>query len=239
MKKIGNKIIDIDNHILPLVDDGSIDMDEAISSIKYLQAFGVTDIILTSHYIANTKYEVPVIDRKKILKKLQNMTEDIDINLYLGNEVHISDSDTLIKLLNENKITTLNQSRYLLIEFPKYQDFNQVMKVICDLNDIGIVPIISHAEKYRFVKANLEKFRELKDMDCLFMGHITSIINSNKRVLKKLLKKNMIDMLASNFHHRPCRIDKALKKLRRIVSNDKLEELLYKNPKKVLDNKKI
>jgi len=104
MQKLGCKIIDIDNHILPLVDDGSVDMDEAVNSIKYLQTMGVRDIVLTSHYIPNTKYDVSVIERRKILKKLQTVTEDIDINLYLGSEVYISDSDTLIKLLNENNL---------------------------------------------------------------------------------------------------------------------------------------
>ena len=51
-----DKIVDIHTHILPGVDDGSKTMEESLKIIEYLSKSGVTDIVLTSHYINNTKY---------------------------------------------------------------------------------------------------------------------------------------------------------------------------------------
>ena len=55
MADIMNKIIDIHNHSLPLVDDGAKSFDEAIENITYLKTLGINDIILTSHYNPNIK----------------------------------------------------------------------------------------------------------------------------------------------------------------------------------------
>ena len=54
MEVIMDRIIDIHNHILPGVDDGSRTIDESIKLIKYLKSLGVKDIVLTSHYIKGT-----------------------------------------------------------------------------------------------------------------------------------------------------------------------------------------
>ena len=118
MEVIMDKIIDLHNHSLPYVDDGAKDMKEAIKNIRYLHARGITSIVLTSHYIYNSKYSIELIDRKKIFDKLKEYFKDEDINLYLGNEVFICDSDILLDLIKKLKIATINRSRYLLIEFP-------------------------------------------------------------------------------------------------------------------------
>lgn len=44
-------MIDIHNHILPRVDDGSRSMEESIELIKNLKEKGVTGIVLTPHYM--------------------------------------------------------------------------------------------------------------------------------------------------------------------------------------------
>ena len=49
-------MIDIHAHILPGIDDGSRSMDESIEIIKKAKLCGVTDIIVTPHYIAGSKY---------------------------------------------------------------------------------------------------------------------------------------------------------------------------------------
>lgn len=64
-------MIDIHSHILPGIDDGSRSMDESIEILKSAQICGVTDIIVTPHYIAGSKYVTNNNDKKELLSLLK------------------------------------------------------------------------------------------------------------------------------------------------------------------------
>lgn len=236
-----NKMIDLHNHLLPMVDDGSKSIDESIESIKYLMSKGITDIVFTSHYIVDTNYTKSVSERKEIFNQLKKKL-DVDINLYLGNEVYITDSATLLKLLKSNEITTLNNSKYLLIEFPMNQTVMQIDILLCELNDRGIIPVIAHPERYSIYKKHPEKIYELLEYNCLLQSNLGSISGQYgkeaKKCLKWLLKHDLVYALATDYHHQTKKdyITKSIKKLKRVISDDKIQQLIYINPKKILDN---
>ena len=70
-----NKIIDIHSHILPNVDDGPSDIDISIEILKELEKLNFESIVLTSHFIEDTSYNVDVKTRKNILNKLKKDTD--------------------------------------------------------------------------------------------------------------------------------------------------------------------
>lgn len=242
MVHIMNKIIDIHNHSLSNVDDGAKDLQESINNIKYLKNLGITDIILTSHYNPNLNYIVSVLDRKKLLKTLKDACQELNVNLYLGNEVYIHEANTIIDLLNENKITTLNNSKYLLLEFPFSHKINHLDVIICELNELGIKPIIAHPERYSYL--TIADLKKLLEYDCLLQCNISSIIGhygkSAKKRIKELLKQNMVSFLATDFHHHKDKdLEKSLKKLKKYLSVEEMQKLLYDNPLKVIANSKL
>ncbi|MDE5539208.1 MAG: hypothetical protein K2J20_01835 [Bacilli bacterium] len=243
MEVTTNKIIDIHNHTLPRVDDGAKTFEEASNNLKYLASCGITDVILTSHYIVNTKYQSEVSKREEILIELKS--QNPNINLYLGNELFVTDSETILTLLKENKITTLNSSRYLLIEFPRHQVINHADKIIAELNDHGITPIIAHPERYVDFYKNYNKLKELLEYDCLLQCNLGSISSQfgrhAKKLMKRLLKENLVSFVATDFHHITDKqnLAKQLKKLYKFLGPDKYKQLLYDNPKKVINNEKI
>ena len=49
-------MIDIHNHLLYGIDDGSKSIDDSIEVLKDLENNGYTDIILTPHYIYSSDY---------------------------------------------------------------------------------------------------------------------------------------------------------------------------------------
>ena len=116
-------MIDMHSHLLFSIDDGSKSIDESIKILKNLAEVGYTDIILTPHYIEESKYSSNKKNNLSILKimKEEIKKENIQINLYLGNEIFINDN--IPKLLKEKEITTLNDSNYLLIELPMSGEF--------------------------------------------------------------------------------------------------------------------
>lgn len=243
MENITNKIVDIHNHSLYGVDDGAKTIEDTINNIKFLKNYGVTDIVLTSHYITESKYQCDVITRKNILREIRKETEDLGVNLYLGNEVFVSNK--IIELLNSGKITTINESRYILIEFPMNQAIYHIEEVVCELNDYGLIPVIAHPERYSYFKENYNKIDSLLEYNCILQCNIESIAgkygNGAKKLLKMLLKDNKVKVLATDFHHvsNTNMLDKSFRKLKKILTSDKLNELLYDNPLKIINNENL
>lgn len=243
MENITNKIVDIHNHSLYGVDDGAKTIEDTIENIKFLKNYGVTDIVLTSHHIPESKYQSDVLTRKNILKEIKKETKEIGINLYLGNEVFVSNK--IIELLNTGKITTLNESKYILIEFPLNQALHHIEDVVCELNDYGLIPVIAHPERYSYFKENYNKIDSLLEYNCILQCNIESIAgkygNKAKKLLKMLLKDNKVKVLATDFHHvsNTNMLDKSFRKLKKILTSDKLNELLYDNPLKIINNENL
>ena len=101
-------MIDFHTHILPNIDDGSKSVEETFNLIKEAEKVGFDSIISTSHYIENY-YESPVGERQQWVNALTEALhkENINVKLYLGNEVYFSEN--IIKLLNENSSMDLKK----------------------------------------------------------------------------------------------------------------------------------
>lgn len=234
-------MIDIHNHLLFGVDDGSKTIIESISVIQGLSEVGVTDIILTPHYINYTSHSNDKESNEKILSILRKKLEEdnINVNLYLGNEIYI-DSE-IIRLLKDGKISTLNNSKYILIELPMSGVYDSYMDIFLDLINIGYNVILAHPERYIAFQRDFEKLYELKEIGVLFQCNIGSILGQygkrSCKLLKKLLKSEMVEFLATDIHHKKedySFIQKASKKIKRIVKEEKLNDLLINNAKEII-----
>ena len=99
-------MIDIHSHLIPNVDDGAKTPQETIELIKEAEKVGITDIILTPHYIINA-YEQNANTLILLKDKLQQIIDkdNINVKLHIGMEVYIINN--LIDLLKQNVLLTL------------------------------------------------------------------------------------------------------------------------------------
>ncbi len=237
--------VDIHSHILYGIDDGSKTLEESIEIIKQHIEMGFKEIILTPHYIENSKYETDNKEKKKLLQKLKRelKKQNIDIKLYLGNEVFVNDT---IKI-NKEKIEKLNNSKYLLIEFPMEKQPKNINNIIYELKIQGITPVIAHPERYTFVQEKPNIVDEWIEEGALLQSNYGSIVGvygeNAKKAVKKLLKKNVISVLATDIHYPNNKIyqniEKSRKKIKKIIGEEKYIELTITNPKKIIENKEI
>ena len=238
-------MIDFHTHILPNIDDGSRSIDETFNLIKEAKEVGFEGIVLTSHYIENY-YETDVPERdvwvKAITENLQ--AKGIETNLYLANEIYISDN--MMRLLEEGKASTINNSCYVLFELPLNSEPLNLYDVIYSLQENKLIPILAHPERYSYVQKEPELVYDLIDKGCLMQANYGSIIGQYgvkaEFIVRRFLENNMIHFLGSDVHRQNSiypKIPFALEKIREIVGEQKLEELTTINPKLVLANKKI
>ena len=232
-------MIDFHSHILPQIDDGSKSLEETIRMLEEAKDVGFEKIISTSHYMEKY-YEVDEERRLQLIKQINFQ----DIELYLGSEIYVTNE--IVQLLKEKKASTINNSRYVLYELPMHSKNMNDKEIIYRIVENGYVPIIAHPERYSYVQDDIEYVEELAEMGALFQSNYGSIIGmygeKAKKTVKKLLKQNLIHFFGSDVH-RPeqiyPKIPKILKKLSKIVSQEKLEELTTLNAQKVLDDEEI
>ena len=237
---------DIHSHILFDVDDGSKSIEESIELLKKLKKIGFNNVILTPHYIKDSEYSSENKEKKQKINELKEelINQNIDINIFLGNEIFINNE--IYDLIKEGQIHTLNNTRYILVELPFHNEIVNLEDIIYELKIKGLIPIIAHPERYSFVKKDYKWVIPYIEMGVLFQGDYESLFgkygNNANKTLRKLLKKNFIHFLGSDMHHKESslhtdEVKEILKKL--IKDDDKIEDILNNNFDKVIKNKTI
>ena len=236
-------MIDFHSHILPNIDDGSTSIGETINLIEEASKVGFTGIISTSHYIQGY-YEFDCYERNQLLDIVQNKMQSGNLELYLGSEIYFSSE--IIDLIKDKKASTINNTRYLLFVLPMNTKPLFVKELVYELIQNGYRPIIAHPERYSYVQDEINYVRELANLGTLFQANYGSVLgmygNDAKKTLKKLLKDDLISFLGSDVHRTGQiypKIPKALKKINKIVSTEKLEKLTTLNAQKVLNDEEI
>ena len=138
---------DIHCHILPGIDDGARSIEESINILSKAYNNGISDIVLTPHYIKDSRYSCNNWNKSILLEELKKelKNRDIDINLYLGNEIMI-DKD-IISLLKSGEASSINNTKYVLIEFPMNSLRSDIEDILFEMVRNNYVPVIAHPER--------------------------------------------------------------------------------------------
>lgn len=235
MQQFTTGFIDIHSHLLP-VQDGPADMGQAIKALRIAQDNNITDMILTPHYYSgDTSY-----DQNQIVEVFQKLKKEIvnnelSIKVYLGNECIVDEK--LIDDIKNGKAFSLNNTEYVLCEYPLYQVPCNFYSVIYQLMDIGYKPIIAHPERNAYIEKNYDNILELKENGCMIQLNAGSILGKYGQLSKNhaflMLKDKTINFIASDAHSSKNRSPevylKTFKKIRKKVSSAYLLELFKKN----------
>ena len=172
------------------------------------------------------------------------MQNGIDIDIYQGNEVYFTPN--IVELLQSGKVCTLNNSRYVLIEFPMTGNIFNMEQVIYQIINSGYVPIIAHPERYEFVDKNMKKLLPLINEGALLQINAASIMglygSSAKKNVVKLLKNDMVHLIGTDAHDYKRVYDlyeKSMKKISKLVDEKKLNIILNENSNCVLNNEYV
>lgn len=185
-------MLDIHTHILPNVDDGSPSLSISKSLLEMEIKEGVTKVILTPHQNKNN------LNKEELISKFNAFKEeckDINISLLLGAEIYYYDD--FKKDLANNKILTIDNSKYILIEFSTRIETN-IIDILYDISLLGYKPIIAHIERYSYL--SLEDYKEIHKYALIQVNSKSFFMKDYKKNTKYLLKNNLIDFIASDCH---------------------------------------
>src|SRR5579884_4373967 len=140
-------MVDIDSHILPGLDDGSPSLEESVAMVRMAAESGTTDIVGTPH--ANMQYSFePALVRQKAAELAAAAPE---IRIHTGCDFHLSIENIQDAILHPRKYT-INDTQYLLVEFPDMVTFTTTPQIFEKLRAAGMIPIITHPERNVFLQ---------------------------------------------------------------------------------------
>lgn len=229
-------MVDIHSHIIFDIDDGSKSLNQSIKYLNQLKKIGLKRVICTPHSKGGNIDKI--VKTNENYKKLVREAKKRDIELFLGNEIMYSDK--IIRLLERNRLRTLNNSDYILLEFKRSErmDIEHIIDILELLKEKGYKVILAHPELYVNYR-KLENMYRIKDTGTLLQLDATSILRNktNKKTYKfskQLLSEKLIDIVASDSHCTKKRsyisFKKAYKRIKRKYGKIYADNLFTKNP---------
>lgn len=234
-------MIDLHCHILPGLDDGAQDLEEALYMAHMAAQSGVSAMVATPHCRDGGAHRV----REAVSYLRQALhSGNIPLKLYTGMEIFGS-FDTA-RLLREGHLLTLNHSRYPLIEFEFVSDGQPETEILQSVLDAGYRPLVAHPERYTYAQQEPELLDAWVRMGCLLQinkGSLTGRFGETAQELgMELVERGMAAVVASDAHaprSRTTWMYDAWDMIARHISPIAAELLLLENPMRILRNESI
>ncbi len=240
-------MVDIHCHILPGLDDGAGNMSDAIEMAELAVSSGIKSIIATPHCNIPGGYHnywgLSLEDDIRLLQeKIQS--RNIDLRIYHGQEVFLASG--FAQMLHQGKLITLNESRYMLVEFDLNENADIAYRKLQQVLAEGCIPIVAHPERYGFVIEQTEAIYRMKDLGALLQVNRGSIKGAFGRIpMKKamdILSSYQADFIATDAHSQYSRtpyLADVHEFISETISPEYGDVLVNINPQKVLNDEKI
>lgn len=198
-------MIDIHTHILPNLDDGAADWSDALTMAELSVESGVTTLVATPHCGLPDQHLSG--HRRRIqtqLSTFRDILKQANLPLTVLEGMEIFGTEDTARQLESGLLTTLNGSRYPLIEFPFRDYARSATEVLEELREMGLVPVVAHPERYLYVQRNPELLNIWTDMGCLLQINRGSILGRFGRTSEELawtlLDRGFVCTVASDAH---------------------------------------
>jgi len=239
-------MIDLHSHILPGIDDSCFDIEETLKMVRDAELVGIDKIFATPHFVEGRfqNYKNDIVGYVDTLNLLLS-SSGINVTVFYGSEVKVFPE--IVSLLKSNKLCTLNNSRYILIEFPMNIRIPNICNVINNIIVAGFIPIIAHPERYEYIQRNIKEAIQYVEFGALLQLNVNSVIGGygeEARVCAiKLLKHNLIHLWGSDSHNYRSvyteQLNKSFATIEKIIGLNKFKVIVDTNPECVLNNIEI
>lgn len=226
-------MIDIHHHLLFDLDDGPRDIETSIAMVEMAASDGITHIVCTPHSNFQYKFD-PAVNQQK-LEQLRART-DGKITLGLGCDFHLSFENIDDALKNPTRYT-INQKKYLLVEFADLAIPHHISDVFYQFQVAGIQPIITHPERNPIILKSPQRLADWIERGCLVQVTASSLSGRFGRTAmsfsNKLMQENKVHFLATDAHNlqgRPPRMKEAFDLVAKQYGTDTAQRLCIDNP---------
>lgn len=238
-------MIDIHIHILPGVDDGAPDWDAALSMAQMAVEGGVTAMAVTPHCnIRHRNFNTPVLVER--ISRFRELLHQLQIPLALYSGMEIMGSYDTGERLRDGTLSTLNGSRYPLVEFHFTGNGEEETAILDAVLQSGYRPIVAHPERYAYVQEDPELLNTWLEMGCLFQinrGSLMGRFGSGAAALSYAMVERGFATVVASDAHSAIRRTPWMADVRELLAKDfslqTADMLLEENPRRILRDQDI
>lgn len=235
-------LIDIHSHILPDLDDGSLNVAETKEMLKQAYKDGIRTIIATPHFNeVRGQIATKMLSRTRFDAIRKYVNEYQGMKLYLGQEVCYSKNS--MKLLADGILSTLAGTNYILLEYGPKVTRDRILYSLQDALGHGYIPIIAHPERYYCVADGAISLQECIDAGAYIQLNAESVTgkhgkNTQKWALEQI-SNGCVHFIATDAHsskNRKPQLSAAYRQVENKIGTIMAKKIFIKNPGMLLKN---
>lgn len=229
-------MIDLHSHLLPGVDDGSRTVAQSVAVLTKLVELGVDGLCLTPHLLASEALAGVPPEHERAFAELRPVIP-AGITIYRGAEVMMD--RPLEMVVGRDRLVTINNSRYLLIEFPRMVTSHAAEQAIMGVTAAGLVPLIAHPERYQCV--NVPLAQRWKELGAILQVDGPTLLSSRSRGdrARQLVGAGLADIAAADNHGDERSLRPVQDLLVDMAGGQQADLLLSANPRAIVDDRPV
>ncbi len=240
-------MVDIHSHILPGVDDGADVITEALDMARLAVSGGTKAMVVTPH--CNIPHMFENYAGEELSGKFNDFKNaiakaGIPLRVYQGAEVFVTDD--IIQLISKGKLNTINNGRYMLVEFAFGEHPGYMEEILGRIMTEGIVPVVAHPERYYATFDYPEMIYNWVRMGCRIQVNKGSLLGRFGReveVLSRvLLGHRLVHCIASDAHaswKRTPYLADVKEHVTNLYNSEYADVLLKYNPHRIVMDKEL
>lgn len=237
-------MIDLHCHILPCVDDGACNTDEALDLLRMEAEQGVEAVCLTPH-LRSHMFTTSDQQIWEAFQRFQSVAVKcrIPIHLCLGREYYYDSN--FLELMKAETVFFFGSKRVVLVEFSYQVELCILKQAAIDILAANYTPMFAHIERYENIQKNPDFISELIALGVIIQVNADDILGDNgwkiKHLCHYLIKNNLIHVVASDAHdmvHRFPRMDRCYNYLHKKYGASVAKQLMNDTPLSILSNEK-
>jgi protein-tyrosine phosphatase len=231
--------VDIHCHILPGIDDGPRDWDDALAMARLAVEDGTTTIVATPHQLGGWPQNCGD-DIRRLTAELNErlQMEQIPLTVLPGGEARY-EPELLERMVRGDVLTLGDHRRHMLVELP-HEMYLPLDSLLEEFASRRISAILAHPERNQGIMRKPELLGDVVDAGCLAQITAGSLCGTLGKELQQfsewMIREGLIHVVSSDAHgpktRRPL-IGRAFERIRELVDEETALDLCCRTPARV------
>lgn len=234
--------VDLHCHFIAGIDDGAPTEGEGVAMLRALAEVGFEQVVATPHMrpgmFENTREELTLaFERMQPALAAETGLPAVGLS-----SEHYFD-DVVYRRLLAGEGLPYPGGRAALLEFYGVDFPPVVVERLFDLRRRGIMPVIAHPERYRYVWKNPDALERLVDSGVATLLDTAALVGKYgrepQRCAEALLERELYHAACSDAHRTAdvAEVEKGIRRLAELYGDEEVEFLLSDGPRQILEGK--